>query len=60
MRKAYRFIAKHFTGFIRVWFLLLIPCAISKHFASCMVTANVAVWLLVMHGEKNNWYKEDE
>lgn len=59
MKKLYRFIQNHFTGFIRAWLLLLIPCAISRHFAMWMMTANIAMWLLLLCGQHNKWDKED-
>ena len=59
MKRLYRFIHKHFTGFIRFWMLALIPCALSRHFAMWMMTANVAIWMLLLCGQYNGWSKEE-
>ena len=60
MKKLYRFIHKHMTAFLRIWMLLLIPCAFSSHFAMWMIGANVTVHMLLLCGTYKEWWKEDE
>lgn len=59
IKRLYLFLHKHLHWVIRVWLLLLIPAAFSKHFASWMLIANVAVWLIMLQGEHKKWWKED-
>lgn len=59
MKKIYRFIIKHYTGFIRLWCLLLIPAAFSKHFALWLSSASYAMWMLLLCGQYNGWKEED-
>ena len=59
MKKLYKFIYKHFVGFIRFWTVCLIPCAFSKHFALWMLTANLVMYMLLLCGQHKGWNKED-
>lgn len=58
MKKLYLFIHNHFIGFIRIWLLLLLPCALNEHFAAWMITANITLWMLLMCGEHNRWWED--
>lgn len=59
LKKLYRYIDSHSIGFVHLWMFLLIPCAISKHFAAWMLTANIAIWLLIMCGNRKGWRDDD-
>lgn len=58
IKRIYLFLNKHLDWLVRVWMLLLIPCAFSKHFAVWVLTANIAVWLIMLQGEHMKWWKE--
>lgn len=58
LKKSYLFIYNHIQGVVQLWLLLLIPCAISKHFAAWMLTANIALWLLLICGNVKGWRDE--
>ena len=58
LKKMYQFVYRHIVGIVRTWMVLLIPCAISRHFAQWMLTANVSIWLLMICGQYLKWDKE--
>jgi hypothetical protein len=60
IKRIYLFLHNHLAAVIRVWMLLLIPCALSKHFAAWMLTANIAVWLIMLQGEHKKWWREEK
>ena len=62
LKKLYLFVHNHIVGFIRFWLVLLCFVAMidSYKLYTMTITANVAIWLLVLCGQHKKWYLEDE
>lgn len=59
IKKIYLFLNRHLRWIVIAWLLLLVPAAFIKHLAEWMVSAAVALYLIMLLGEHKKWWRED-
>lgn len=57
IKKIYMFVNRHLHWVVRVYLLLLIPAAFIERLAEWMVSATIVLYLIMLVGEHNKWWK---